>query len=78
MWHTLKSKGLKFNLGVNLMRNLLTTKTKNKIKSIHLKTYHGIKNAAYRLKSFLFDPNDLAPGDDFPNGPLLFLQPKKK
>lgn len=56
----------------------LTAKTKNKINYMRFKTYRGIKTAANKLKSFLFDPNDLAPGDDFPNGPLVFATNKSK
>ena len=59
-----------------MITNLLTTKAKSNLKYMRFKTYRGFKTAAHRLKSFLFDPNDSAPGDDFPNGPLLFLMPK--
>jgi hypothetical protein len=61
-----------------MITNLLTTKTKGKLKYMRFRTYRGFKTAAHRLKSFLFDPNDLAPGDDFPTGPLSFLMPKGK
>ena len=59
-----------------MMTNLLTTKTKGKLKYMRFKTYRGFKTAAHRLKSFFYDPNDSAPGDDFPTGPLSFLMPK--
>jgi len=42
------------------------------------KTYRGFKSAAHKIKAFLYDPNDSAPGDDFPIGPLVFLKPKGK
>jgi hypothetical protein len=61
-----------------MMQNQLTATTKSKLKYMRFKTYRGLKTAAHRLKSFLYDPNDSAPGDDFPNGPLQFLMPKGK
>jgi len=61
-----------------MLSHLLPAKAKNKLKYMHFKTYRGIKTAAHRLKAFLFDPNDLAPGDDFPCGPLMFLTSKRK
>jgi hypothetical protein len=61
-----------------MIPHLLTTKTKSKLKYMRFKTYRGFKTAARGLKSFLFDPSDSAPGDDFPNGPLLFSMPKSK
>jgi hypothetical protein len=60
------------------MPNQLAAKAKRKLKYMHLKTYRSLKSAAHRLKSFLYDPNDSAPGDDFPNGPLQFSMPKGK
>ena len=56
----------------------LAAKTKNKIKYMRFKTYRSVKTAAHRLRTFLYDPADSAPGDDFPIGPLLFLTPKTK
>jgi hypothetical protein len=61
-----------------MITHMLTHKTKSKLKYMHFKTYRGIKTAAQRIKSFLFDPNDTAPGDDFPAGPLTFILPKRK
>jgi hypothetical protein len=61
-----------------MIKNLLTAKTKSKMKYAHFKTYRSLKTVAHRLKSFLYDPNDSAPGDDFPNGPLQFLKPAGK
>ncbi len=61
-----------------MIKNLLTAKAKSKLKYMHFKAYRGLKTVAHRLKTFLYDPNDLTPGDDFPNGPLLFLMPKIK
>jgi hypothetical protein len=61
-----------------MVTNLLATKAKNKLKYMHFKTCRGIKKAAHRIKTFLFDPNDSAPGDSFPTGPLMFLKPKTK
>jgi len=56
----------------------LAAKTNRKLKYIRFKTYRSIKTASHRLKTFFFDPNDIAPGDDFPIGPLMFLEPKSK
>jgi len=56
----------------------LTAKTKSNLHYIRFKTYRSLKSAAHRLKSFLYDPNDFAPGDSFPSGPLMFLTPKAK
>jgi hypothetical protein len=56
----------------------LTAKTKSKLKYAHFKTYRGLKTAVHRLKLFLYDPRDLAPGDCFPCGPLVFQMPKRK
>lgn len=61
-----------------MIKNLLTAKTKNKLQFMHFKTYRSIKTVAHRVKSFFYDPNDSAPGDDFPNGPLVFSLPKSK
>lgn len=61
-----------------MIKNLLTAKTKSKLRYARFKTYRGIKTAAHRLKTFLYDPADSAPGDDFPNGPLIFLKPAGK
>ena len=61
-----------------MITNLLTTKAKSKLKYMHFKTYRSLKTVAHRLKTFFYDPNDSAPGDDFPTGPLLFLMPKGK
>jgi hypothetical protein len=61
-----------------MLTNMLTTKTKGKIKFMRFKTYRGFKTAAHRLKAFFYDPNDSAPGDDFPTGPLTFLKPRGK
>ncbi len=61
-----------------MISHLLTAKAKGKLKYMHFRTYRRIKTAAHRLRSFLFDPNDIAPGDDFPAGPLLFLTAKVK
>ncbi len=61
-----------------MITNLLTTKTKSKLKYMRFKTYRGFKTAAYRLKTFFYDPTDSTPGDDFPCGPLLFLKPRGK
>jgi hypothetical protein len=54
----------------------LTVKTKRSLKYIHVKTYRGLKKAARRLRTYLFDPSDIAPGDDFPAGPLHFQKQK--
>lgn len=60
------------------MIKTLAVKTKRKLKLVHLRTYRSLKTAAHRFKSFFYDPNDSAPGDSFPSGPLHFLMPKSK
>ncbi len=64
-------------LRLTMIKHLLTTKTKRNLKRLHIKTYRGIKIAAHKIKTFFFDPNDTAPGDDFPSGPLMFQTPKR-
>jgi len=56
----------------------LTAKTKSNLRYMRFKTYRSVKTAAHRLKTFFYDPADSAPGDDFPIGPLMFLEPKTK
>jgi hypothetical protein len=45
---------------------------------MRFKTYRGFKTATHRFKTFFYDPNDSAPGDDFPSGPLTFSKPREK
>jgi hypothetical protein len=75
VWHTLRV-GHKNTVGGLKMIKHLTVKTKRKLKYLHVRTCRGIKRAARRLRLYFFDPNDSAPGDDFPSGPLHFLMPK--